>query len=82
MELRIITTHSKLGKGSFSENGIEPAEAGFKLKICEEKGLRPHVGFIQHVALPKLASENFKATDYAANFRFAAQHTLNKKNKS
>lgn len=79
MEMRIITTHARTRLGTHVESGIEPVEFGFKLKVCSEKGIRPNIGFIQHVAIPGLASENLKASNYVTNFRFAAQHTMSEK---
>lgn len=78
MEFRMITTHvlNNLKTDKHDFNGLEPVQAGFKLKVCEEKGIRPHVGYIQHVAIKWLASDNLKGSTYATNFRFTAQHTL------
>jgi hypothetical protein len=79
MELRFIVTHVKNKISGFETKGIEPVEAGFKIKICEEKGFRPHIGFIQHLVFPWLASPFLKENFYGIKFRFAAQHTLTEK---
>lgn len=79
MEMRIITTHLKNRTGEWKENGITPVEIGFKIKVCDEKGIRPQIGFIHHLVLHRIASENFKANNYATNFRFAVQHNLSDK---
>ncbi len=78
MELRLITTHvnNNIRNGKHEYDGLEPVQLGFKIKVCEEKGLRPNVGYIQHVAIKWLASGNLEASAYATNFRFTAQHTL------
>lgn len=78
MELRLITTHvnNNIRNGKHEYDGLEPVQLGFKIKVCEEKGLRPNVGYIQHVAIKWLASDNLEASAYTTHFRFAAQHTL------
>lgn len=78
MELRLITTHvnNNIRNGKHEYDGLEPVQLGFKIKVCEEKGLRPNVGYIQHVVIKWLASDNLEASAYTTNFRFAAQHSL------
>lgn len=60
-------------------SGIEPVQVGFKYKLFKEKGALPTTSVIAGVALPKLASPDFKSDYVAPAFRLAMQNTLIKK---
>lgn len=79
VEFRLITEANSIKYNGFKTAGIVPTIIGFKVKVSEEKGIIPAIGFIGHLSLPSLASQNFKATYYAPSFRFNMQHTLNDK---
>ncbi len=79
MEMRLITTYSTVNFNRERNKGIEPLQAGFKLKVSDESGFRPAMGFILHVVIPKPASLPFRNSYYANNFRFTAQHTISQR---
>jgi hypothetical protein len=78
-ELRLITEYliGKVGQEKFS--GINPIALGFKTRLFEEKGIIPVTSFMAHIAIPKLASRDYKSTYFAPDFRFTMQHTISKK---
>ena len=49
---------------------------GFKSRLFDEKSVLPTTSFIGHLALPHLASNDFKKSFYAPEFRFTMQHTV------
>jgi len=75
-ELRLITEINRNQTEGISTSGMLPAEIGFKVKLMEEKGLRPKVSFISHLSLPRLSSKAFNTTFFAPNFRFTMLHSL------
>ena len=82
LELRMITSLLSVNEytGNHNEvvNGIEPVQLGFKLAMCEEKGLVPKTSLIAHVAIPQFASTKLHAEKLAPNFVFTMQHTITK----
>lgn len=78
-ELRLIpeyvTSHVQAEKFS----GITPLTIGFKVKLAGEKGIFPMISFLGNLAIPTIASKNFKTEWYAPSFRFTLQHTLSDK---
>lgn len=62
----------------FSQNiaGFSPLHAGFKVKVAEEKGLRPDIAFLGGLELPFTAGSDYKPSYTAATMRFAFSHTL------
>ncbi len=60
-------------------SGFAPLVLGAKVAIVEEKGLLPDIGLMIHMALPFLASEDYKPETTSVSFRFAFAHTLNEK---
>jgi hypothetical protein len=75
-ELRLITEFSTSTCDSIHLTGLSPVTVGFKVRICEEKGLIPKTSFIGHLTVPYLASEELKLAYHAPAFRFTMQHTL------
>lgn len=75
-EFRLITEQIELREGNNKERGWLPVQVGFKSNLVSQKGAVPEVSFIGHLVLPEMASENFRAKFYAANFRFLLQHDL------
>ena len=57
-------------------SGFAPLVLGAKVEIVEEKGLLPDIGLMLHMALPFLASEDYKPETTSVSFRFAFAHTL------
>lgn len=78
-ELRLITEFNTFEQDSFSLTGLEPITLGFKVRICEEKGIIPKTSFIGHLTVPAFASRDLQATYYAPAFRFTMQHTLSER---
>jgi hypothetical protein len=80
-ELRAEIAHDVFNKESigFNAKGIAPIEIGIKANLLNEKGWRPKTSIITHLALPKVASNNFKGNYYAPSFRFTMQHSLSTK---
>ena len=78
-ELRLITEFVTDKTNNISSSGLSPVIVGVKAKLSEQKGIFPATSFIGHISLPKVASEDFKATFVAPEFRFAMQHTLSDK---
>ena len=77
-EIGVITEFSSI-KSDENYSGLTPVTLRFKENICSEKGLLPITSFIGYLSLPKLASEEFKASYFAPAFRFTMQHTLSEK---
>lgn len=59
--------------------GFEPLEVGFKAALFNEKGILPKTSLITHVAIPTLASAEFKARHVAPAFVFVMKNTLSEK---
>lgn len=81
MELRLITEYNTLryGKSFIDTTGLQPMQLGFKINLCEEKGLRPKISLIAHTGLNRLGSKFFKPLAFfAPNFRFTLQNSLSK----
>ncbi len=80
-EFRLITElnseqTSFIPSGKNYEKGLLPVQIGGKVAFWEEKGLLPKTSLIFHLAVPKLASKNYRYDNWAPNFRFTMQHTL------
>lgn len=78
-ELRLITEFVSEKTEPETISGFVPVLIGCKIKISEEKGILPKTSFIGHIALPNLASTDFKLDYFAPEFRFAMQHSLTEK---
>jgi dsRNA-specific ribonuclease len=78
-ELRLITEYLINKDNNEKISGINPVLIGFKTRLFEEKGIVPITSFIAHLAIPKLASTNYKRQFYAPEFRFTMQHTISEK---
>ncbi len=80
LELRaeIIRDKYVYNKTTINE-GMQPLELGFKVNVIEEKGLLPKTSLIAHLALPRVASTDYKSRYYMPNFRFTMQHSLSSK---
>ena len=78
-ELRLITEFVTEKINDEKSSGFTPVMIGFKVKLCEEKGIFPKTSFIGHIGLPKVASSRYKTDFVAPEFRFTMQHTLSDK---
>lgn len=78
-ELRLITEFITNKTNSEKFSGINPVLIGFKTRLFDEKGIIPITSFIGHLAIPKIASSDYKTTFYAPEFRFTMQHTISEK---
>ncbi len=77
-ELRLITEYLANNNNSKNISGLNPVLVGFKTRLFEENGIIPVTSFIGHLAIPKLASADYKKPYYAPEFRFTMQHTISK----
>jgi len=64
---------------STSEKGFNPVSLGFKINACEEKGLRPAIGFIVNLSLPNLASKEFKNNFVGTSINLALANSISDK---
>ncbi|MCF6131562.1 transporter [Flavobacterium wongokense] len=78
-ELRLITEYVSEKNFDEKSDGFTPILIGFKVGLCEEKGIIPKTSFIGHIALPNAASSRYKNDFVAPEFRFTMQHTLSDK---
>lgn len=78
-ELRLITEFVSEKTNDQRSSGFTPVLIGFKVKLCEEKGIIPKTSFIGHIGLPNAASTQYKSDFVAPEFRFTMQHTLSDK---
>ena len=77
LELRLIT---ELNSNKFNEvitTGVNPVKIGFKTNLWKQKGVFPLTSFIGHLSIPNSATNQFKTSFVAPDFRFTMQHTLN-----
>ncbi|NCA86057.1 MAG: transporter [Clostridia bacterium] len=65
----------------FSQNtaGFSPLYTGFKVKVAEEKGLRPDIAFLGGLVLPFTAGSDYKPSYTGATMRFAFSNTLSER---
>ena len=81
-ELRLITAYSTFDPGFMNApviSGLQPLSVGMKVKLSEEKGIRPEIAFIGHLTLPWIGDENFTPDYVAPDFRFSLAHTLSER---
>jgi hypothetical protein len=64
---------------SSSKKGISPVSLGFKMNACDEKGLRPAIGFIVNLSLPNLASNEFKNNFVGTSVNLALENSITDK---
>lgn len=62
-----------------SPSGLGPLNAGFKVKISDERGWKPEVAFLAGLNLPFTANDYYAPENTAAGVRFAFAHTLSEK---
>ncbi|WP_333599098.1 transporter [Flavobacterium sp.] len=79
LELRLITEFVSEKINAEKLSGFTPVLLGFKVSLCEEKGIFPKTSFIGHLSLPNAASSNYKTDYMAPEFRFTMQHSLSEK---
>jgi hypothetical protein len=78
-EFRLIAEFVIDETGGTKISGFNPILVGFKVAICDEKGILPKTSLLGHLSIPDFASDDFKTTYYAPEFRFTMQHTLSDK---
>lgn len=78
-EFRLITELENENGNVGHYFGLMPILIGCKIRIYEENGVVPKTSFIGHLSIPKAASERYKTTFFAPEFRFTMQHTLSDK---
>lgn len=77
-ELRIETEYSQLGFEDVElASGLQPVAFGFKKELREQQqGWKPQMGFLLHVAVPGLSSEDYDINSFAPSFRFMMNNDL------
>ena len=60
-------------------SGFSPLLFGAKIDIAKENGWKPEIALIGHLALPFLASSDYRPETTAADFRFSLSHSLSEK---
>jgi hypothetical protein len=78
-EFRLITEFVSEKQGNQTTTGLNPITVGFKVNICQEKGLLPITSFIGHLTSINIGSTAFHTKYIAPSFRFTMQHTLSDK---
>ncbi len=56
--------------------GFAPITIGSKIRICEQRGVRPKISLITHLELPYFGNKAYKPTFIIPRFRFLMAHTL------
>lgn len=74
-ELRFIPEYVTQHTSTKKLSGVSPVTFGMKIKMAEEKGILPQVGFIGHI-ISNIASKGLKSTWFAPAFRFTLQNTI------
>ena len=69
----------KSGMSELELNGMSPLSIGTKIKISEEKGIRPAIGFQFDITIPKTGAQAFQTEYTAPEFRLLMQNTISKK---
>lgn len=82
MELRLeatpYTETVQYIPNSKKELKLEPVEIGVKVRLFEEKGLRPKTSIVAHAGLPFLASNEFRHAPFTYTARLTMQNTISK----
>ena len=60
-------------------SGMAPLTLGFKMNICDEKGIRPSAGFEINFSLPNLASKEFKNDFVGTSINLALENSITDK---
>lgn len=79
LELRLITENIIFNENRAITSSFRPLAIGFKTQLLEENGILPTLSLIGHFNIPKNAFKKVQNHYYSPEFRFAMQHTLNKK---
>ena len=79
LELDNVSSSTEVAGVSNNIKGIKPITLGFKVNICEEKGLRPGAGLIVNFAIPKLASNDFKSSFMGSSINLALENSISDK---
>ena len=79
VELRLITELVSLKNDTVVTSGLNPITLGFKVSICQEKGIIPYTSFIGHMTTSNVGTAAFKTPSPAPSFRFTMQHTVSDK---
>ncbi|WP_121355423.1 transporter [Flavisolibacter nicotianae] len=76
LELSPYTEMAQQASGKKGQMKLEPVEVGTKVRLFEEKGLRPKTSVIAHVGLPFLASKDYRTATMIYTTRLTLQNTL------
>jgi hypothetical protein len=82
-ELRLITEYANdkfmTEDTSIAIQYLAPITIGSKIRICEERGIRPKISLISHLELPYFGHADFRPNYVIPRFRFLMAHTLSER---
>ncbi len=82
-ELRLITEYANdkliTEDTSIAISYLAPIIIGSKIRICEERGIRPKISLISHLELPYFGNADFRPNYVIPRFRFLMAHTLSER---
>lgn len=76
IELTPYTSYIPFLPDTKTETKLEPVEIGAKIRLFEEKGLRPKTSLIAHIGLPFAASREFRSSPLVYTTRLTFQNSL------
>jgi hypothetical protein len=76
LELRLTTNLIYNKAPDSTSTGIEPVTVGFKVSLWEEKGILPKTSVIGEMALPNVASKQYKQQYLAPEIQLLFQNTI------
>jgi hypothetical protein len=79
MDIEHVKTTLESDGTSSSVSGMAPLSLGFKMNVCDEKGLRPAAGFEIYYTLPNLASKEFKNEFVGTSLLLALENSVTDK---
>lgn len=78
LESTVLTNYLQRVPSSVMQTQMEPLEVGTKIRLFEEKGLRPKASVIAHVGLPFLAGKAYRSLSASYTTRLSLQNSLSK----
>jgi hypothetical protein len=79
MAVQNVKSTLEFDGASSSISGLAPLSLGFKMNVCDEKGLRPSAGFEINFTLPNLASKEFKNDFVGTSILLALENSITDK---
>jgi hypothetical protein len=79
MAVQNVKSTLEFDGASSSVSGMAPLSLGFKMNVCDEKGLRPSAGFEINFSVPNLASKEFKNDFVGTSIILALENSITDK---